>query len=210
MINFGYRIKLDSGALQGALGKVEAAVATEDILHKISVMLFTEFTRSMRSGLDPSGKHLPSVEPWTRRLGVTRGKNSGENATPLVNTGNLSRNMGTKELTSSKLVFGFEGKFQDIANAMQKGTSGFMRIKEKRIKGFFSGIKVSKKGGMYCRIKGSGGWFTKRVYKGNSIVITPKKRHFFYLSKEQRDKIDAMVSMFTKQAIDSFNMGAKK
>ena len=168
------------------------------LFRKISDALLNEYTRNMTKGVDANQKKLATTQRWTRRLRADVGERVASGSVPLVATGGLRASMGPKQLRDSSLIFGFHGKFADIAEAMSFGKPGRIRVKKKSIRTTQSG---PNKGKQYARIKtNSGQFFTKRV-NGGFVSVKPQARHFFFLSRRQQKLIEKVTNKYIETAL---------
>jgi hypothetical protein len=168
--------------------------------------LRSEFTRNMTRGVDPTQRPLKPPQQWTRfiRSGVGSGVASarptaGSQSVALVATGGLRASMGPKFIGKNKLVFGFQGRFADVAEAMDEGRAGRIRVKRKLIRTTSSGPNA---GQQYVRIRTNDGqWFTKRV-TGGSVSVKPQARRFFFLSRRQQKLIERIAERYLQTIFD--------
>lgn len=159
------------------------------ILRRVGQRLLVEFAKNMRKGVNPDGVKLPKPEPWTRYAGATRGRNLSGNFIPLHNTGTLARSMMIVRLDRSQVRIGWNGGMAKVAETQYYGLPSTMKLKQRAVKGWYSGIKTAKDGGTYARIKKSKGWVTVNP-SGDMIDIQPRARRFFYISPRQVALVD--------------------
>lgn len=142
-----FQMDIDSGELVGALNKWAAASERNDYkyLKAAGVWLRKHFVDNLNAGVDPKGNPLPKPAMWTRIAGKGRGASQDAvTRPPLINTGQMRASVGTVEVTSGHLVFGWSGEQLDKARRQQNGIPGRMKVRVKPIKGMYSGI-LSKK-----------------------------------------------------------------
>lgn len=164
----------------------------------IGWMLHRNLVKTMSAGKSPEGRPLAPVRIWTRIAGRTAGASrSHGGAVPLINTGQLRAAMGMVALKSAGLEFGFLGKQYEKAEHMIKGVASRMKVREKGVKGKYSGIKMAQSDGhKYLKVNTSSGWITKRVGAGNTISIKPAARDFFHLTQKHAQDAERICDRY--------------
>lgn len=190
-------------ALQAYLRKLMKTLDNmEPILRRVGIRMERDFKTFMTLGIEPDGTPLTPTQPWTRFVGAGAGRRRTGKPKPLINTGILRASMGTQSVGPEHLEFGFHGRQLDKADKIIKGAPGFMRVREKRIKDFYSGIRISDKGEDYVRIRTADGWISKKV-TGNHVFIKPAPRNFFYLTDRYSDFIVKQVEEWISKQVES-------
>ena len=176
---------------------------TQQLFRRMSQVLRREFLQSMASGKDPDGIPLAPVAVWTRIAGSGAGATRNHaGAIPLNNTGAMRASVGPVSVTRTSLEFGFHGKQLKKAAAMIEGRAGRMILRDKSIKGSYSGPRRARKDNHgYIRVKDpDAGWITKQA-TGGTIAIHPRARNFFYLSSKQGAELARITDEWIGEAL---------
>jgi len=169
------------------------------LMRLLGETLRSEYTRNMTRGVDPQQRSLAKPQSWTRFISPDVGKAVSAATKPLIRTGGLRASMGPKEITNTRLRFGFQGKFADVAENMTDGTQGKIKVRQKLIKTTQSGPNT---GLQYVRIlTNSGQWFTKRV-RGGYVPVKPQARKFFFLSGRQHRLIERVAAKYVRNTVN--------
>ena len=109
--------------------------------------------------------------------------------------------MGVVRSDSKSVEIGWTGKMKNIAENMRDGVPGDMLVRNKKIKGFYSGLRNARKDGHeYVRVNNDGKWITRQA-GGGKIRVHPRKRNFFYLTKAQEKGVSAEMSEWVEKLI---------
>jgi hypothetical protein len=219
--------------LNNRLGKIQNKINNPIVLHsRIAAYIFGAFQKNMVRGIDPEGKPLAPVAPWTR---VVRGVAYKGKLIPLNATGGLRNAMNIWNLSSKGVMIGWKGKYLDVAYKMTKGIKGTIQVKQEPIKGFYSGIKTvtakAQKRSLKTNLAGrkSGAKSTANIkanqkyntgdqyvlikskdnkkwyswkLNGGTLPVKPTARKFFYLTDKQVKKSMTIANRFIKEAIN--------
>lgn len=171
------------------------------VLRPLGLVLISEYQQNMTRGIDPTGRKLKPVARWTRTAGRGRGTKTRGNLTPLVNTGRMRNSMSIQSLSKSSLEIGWKGQQKTIAEKMRDGTPGRMKLRQKRIKRAYTGVRTAKDGHKYIAVKNGHQWITRQV-QGDSVLVNPQKRDFFFLSDKQGRMVLSGITRFVEKTVN--------
>jgi len=179
--------------LEKAAAKIEHP---KPMFARVSSYLLETFQDNGKRGVDADLKPMAPVSVWTRNVAKGATRRGAGKPVPLNNTGATMNAMAIWNLSDKGAEIGWRGNPLKIMRKMKLGKAGRMDVDERRIPKKYSGIRTGKKTGRdYARIKGSQGWFTKRVF-GGKIAIKPRARDFMFLSKTNITKAGQIADKY--------------
>lgn len=171
------------------------------VLRPVGSVLIGEYQTNMTRGVDPLGRKLKPTAKWTRLAGRGRGVKAKGRIVPLVNTGRMRNSMSIQKLDKSSLEIGWKGEQKKIAEKMRDGIPGKMKIRSKRIRGSYSGVRKARDGHKYIAVKNGTTWVTRQV-SGGTVVVRPMARDFFYLTNSQGKSVLNGVTKFVEKTVN--------